>query len=860
MSGVGALARQAFRGRLVALGTLALLITIGLGTAIAALTAAWRTDHAYPDYLRRAEVSELVVNPSVVTDRMAERIASAPGVVGVTADSLLVASADDGQPRTRGVVDTIQTQVRASADGRYVESDRPVIHEGRMVEDGAEAFLSLEAAAELGVGVGDELPIAFWQAENLDLSEADPSDIVEPIGRATVTVVGIGVFADEVLAEELYPRQRVLVPHELIAPFDCTPGHPTDADAAIDELAAMLVPRDCSMYYRYFSLQVAGGDAGVPAVVDWLRQLVDEENALLPGALRPRDVGFYLVPAVTAEERDRVDRSLDPTVTALSLFGIGAGASTLALVVLGAVRLARRAQPQVQVWHMLGAPRRQRAAGVALPLAAGAALGILGAVGFGWLSSGIGPVGRARLVDPDPGLVVVSQVALPAVGAALLVLAAGILAAAMMAAGVTPSASRATRSRTAAAASRTGNVPLALGVRAAVAGAGATALLSAGVGAVTGVLASLVFSTNVSGLLADPARFGWPYDAAIIVGYGYGGANQQAIADTLNRPEVEAYGVAALEAGSVAVPGGEDDGVAQPIVAARDGFEDLPVSVVAGALPVGDDQVALGAQAAARLGVDVGDRVTVATTYGERAGTVSGLVVIPPLGPALSDRAGLGTGILLPGPFFDRAVAPTEEAAGVPPRTLADGVGSFIAIDLRDGVDPDRFLSEIYTEIKAGWDDYGWEPFIHTAPVRPAQIADVAGMRSVPVLLAGLIAIAMAVGLALAVGLAVRTRRRELAVLRVLGSTRGQLAATLRWQALTIVGVALVAGLPLGLALGRVGWRGFARSLGIPTTVDVSVPWVTMVAAAAVVIALLASAVPGRLAARLSPAAVLREQ
>ncbi|MGH8774580.1 MAG: FtsX-like permease family protein [Jiangellaceae bacterium] len=846
------LARRAVRGRLAVLGGLALLVALGLGTAIAALTAAWRTEHAYPDYLRDAAVSELVVNPSVLTERIVELISSTPGVVGVTMDSLLVASPDDGAPRTRGEVDSMHTQVRASADGRYIENDRPVVHEGRMIEGGAEAFLSTEAAAGLGVGVGDVLPIAFWQAENQDLSDADPAEIVEPIGKAEVRVVGIGVFADEVLADELYPRQRVLVPHDVVAPFDCTPRHPDEDSLAVDELTARLVPPGCSLSYRYFSLRVDGGDAGVSAVTKMLTRLVEEENARLPAALRSRDVGFYLIPAVTTEESSRVQRSLDPSVTALRLFGLAAGASILALSALGAARLARRAQGEAQVWHQLGATRGQRVAAVSLPIAAGMVAGVVGAVVVGWLASGIGPVGRARLVDASPGLVVLPQVVVPVVAVALLVLAAGTLVASVAAARVTPPASRVRPSQTAARAARTGNVALGLGVRAAVTGPGAPALLGASVAAVVAVLGSVVFSTNISGLIATPARFGWPYDAAVIVGAGYAGANQQAIADTLDRPEVEAWGVAALGAGTV-----EDE--AQPIVAARRGFDNLPVAVVEGALPVGDAQVALGAQSAERLGVGIGDQVTVATTYGARTGTISGLVVLPPLGPFVSDRAGLGTGALLPAPFFEQAVAPAEEAAGLPAGTFADAAGSFVAIDLRDGVDPRRFMSDIADGVP-GWDDYGWVPFVHTDAVRPAQIADVAAMRSAPVLLAALVALAMAGGLALAIGLAVRTRRRELAILKALGSTGGQVRATLRWQALTVAVAGLVAGAPLGLALGMTAWREFAGNLGIPSAPVVSVPWIAVVVVAAVVVALLASTVPGQLAARISPSSVLRDQ
>ncbi|MEO5840732.1 MAG: hypothetical protein ABIQ73_16630 [Acidimicrobiales bacterium] len=197
------------RQRLGALVGLALLLAVGLGGSIAAFTAAWRTDHAYPDYLDRNEVNELVVNPSVLTDRAIEVIVSTPGVVRVASDSMLTATVDAGAPRTRSQIDSRATQVRASTDGRYVDVDRPVVHAGRMIRSGAEAFVSLEAAHDFGVEVGDEIPLSFWMSSYSDAREHDSAETVEPIGTVAVTVVGIGAFADEVLVDGLYPRQRI---------------------------------------------------------------------------------------------------------------------------------------------------------------------------------------------------------------------------------------------------------------------------------------------------------------------------------------------------------------------------------------------------------------------------------------------------------------------------------------------------------------------------------------------------------------------------------------------------------------------------------------------------------------------------
>lgn len=849
MSALIMLARSTIRGRAAALGGLALLVALGLGTGVASLTAAWRTEDAYPRYLREAEVSELVVNPSLLTDRVAGMIATAPGVLSVTTDTYFVASPDDGEPRRGRDIQIETVQIRSSADGRYTTSDRPIVHDGRMIGSGAEAFLNLEAAAALGVRVGDELPLAFWPAIN---TIAPSGEVWESVGRTTVRVVGVGVFADEVLADELYSRQRILVTPEVAAPYDCTPEHPPTEDSlGLEQLETMLFPPHCAYGYRYFSLRVAGGNAGVAAVMGSLVSQINAENERLPETLQEAGGYFYLVPAVTATERDRLERSLEPSVTALRLLGLAATGATLALAILTGARLARRSQRVAAVWHHLGATRLQRAGAIAIPLLAALAAGVAGAVVIGWLASDVGPVASARVLDPSPDRVLVVPVVFPVIAGSVLVLGLGVAAASIAASRTRRQPGRARTSPTAGAAARTGNVPFALGVRSAVRGAGATALLGAALAAVVAVLGSVVFSTNLSAVVGSPARFGWPYDAAVMVGSGYGGANEPVIAKALDRPDVESWGIAALGSATI-------DGEAVPFVAGRVGFDELPLQVVDGALPAGADQVATGTRTARQLGLAIGDSVTITVAnYGERTGTVSGFVVLPPVGPILADRAGLGTGVLLPERFFAEVVAVAEEATGFAAGELLEEQGAFVALNLRDGVDPAGFLAEIDDP---AWDVTELRPLPHSEPVRPAQIADVAAMRSAPILLAVLVTLAMAIGLALAVGLAVRARRRELAIVRALGGTGRQLRATLRWQALTIVGTGLAFGVPLGLALGRTTWRAFARGLGIVPAPMISVLWTAVIIGATLAIGVLASAVPGRIAARISPSAVLRSE
>jgi putative ABC transport system permease protein len=142
--------------------------------------------------------------------------------------------------------------------------------------------------------------------------------------------------------------------------------------------------------------------------------------------------------------------------------------------------------------------------------------------------------------------------------------------------------------------------------------------------------------------------------------------------------------------------------------------------------------------------------------------------------------------------------------------------------------------------------------------VRPAQIADVAEVRRLPTLLGALFALAMAAGFALGISAATRARRRELALLRALGCSGRQLAASVRWHAVTVVAVAAVVGGTLGIALGRSLYRSFAEDLAVVTTPLISVPWTAGVALAAIAVGLLAAVVPGHRSSRLPVSEVLR--
>ena len=99
-----------------------------------------------------------------------------------------------------------------------------------------------------------------------------------------------------------------------------------------------------------------------------------------------------------------------------------------------------------------------------------------------------------------------------------------------------------------------------------------------------------------------------------------------------------------------------------------------------------------------------------------------------------------------------------------------------------------------------------------------------------------------------------RRRRRELAILKVLGFRRRQVSAAIAWQATVVAAIAIVVGVPLGIVAGRWGWQAFAQQLGVPDQP------VTPLARdrspsprSRCVVAIVTAAIPARVAARTPP-------
>lgn len=333
----------------------------------------------------------------------------------------------------------------------------------------------------------------------------------------------------------------------------------------------------------------------------------------------------------------------------------------------------------------------------------------------------------------------------------------------------------------------------------------------------------LVLSSSLDSLFSQPRAYGWNWDVQLGDAFA-GDLSDQA--DRFSRePAVDAVSVGTisrLQIGPLRVD----------TLAIRSVRGAITPTVVDGRAPSRSDEILLGSRTLHDLGLHVGDAVTVA------AGDMTARLTIVGRG-VLTEFAGaarLGEGAAL---SFDGMR-----------RLVPDAVADVVLLELRPGAAGKALLGDV---VRA-------PPGNVYLPKKPSDLADLERVNGLPSIVASLVGV-MAVGtLGHTLLTSVQRRRRDLAILKVLGFVRPQVFATVAWQASMVTGIAALIGVPIGLVAGRWAWLGFAERLGVPTRPSVPVAGVALVVLAVIVLANLIAALPARLAAQTRPAAALRAE
>jgi putative ABC transport system permease protein len=244
----------------------------------------------------------------------------------------------------------------------------------------------------------------------------------------------------------------------------------------------------------------------------------------------------------------------------------------------------------------------------------------------------------------------------------------------------------------------------------------------------------------------------------------------------------------------------------------------------------------LAAQLAKAFGAKLGDRLIVITRRGPRSTTIVGL----------ADAAALGE--LAPAATLVMPLAAVEESFGL------TGQMDRIRVLVESAEERDGVLSAIAARLPAS--------LAVQRPLAPTEMIDTT-LRSTELAmrLAGALSLAMAAFIILnTLRLNFSERRRDMAVLRVLGATRRQIGAMHVIEGLSIGLAGSLLGAPLGLWLGRSlrGAMGSLLEVDIPTP-EISYGVLLVALAVGPAVAAAAALVPAIQSRRVSPVEVMVE-
>jgi hypothetical protein len=821
-------ARAQLRGRARANLFLALLVGLVGALVLAAAAGARRSEAALPRFLAANQTvdASVIVAASSPTDdgsgrQPLRRVAALPEVrqafrvTGWTAGALVLAGADPAEPsgwhRQLGTV--------ALDPGGSVAFGRPIVVAGRLPDQRRpeEVAIDEELAARRHLAVGSRYRVAAFTIDQL--APAGEGRPVAPKG-ATVDLRVVGIVR--------YPRDLLPVV------TDQRNLRVNTGDLYLTTAWWRRYGPDVANYGIGLAVRLDNGQADLPRLQASLYRLYGRE------ALAEGFDGSTGDKAVTAGTR----RAIRLESAALAGFALLAALAALLLVGQTLGRQIRAEAVESPVLRALGMTRGQlvgvavvRAAPVA---AAGTVLAVAGAVAL----SPATPLGVARRAELDPG--VAGDPPVLATGGTLV--AAAVLACAALAGwragrapagvlGVAEVAGAERRSRVAGALGAAGLPPAAVtGTRLALEpGRGRTAVpvrsaLAAAAAAVCALTMAVTFGDSLARLAGDPRAYGVSWD--VQVGNFADASGPERAARTLAAdPAVVAFRGALTGLGPLV------EGRPTTLLSFGPGKGSLGPVVVEGREPTQPDEIALGATTMRALGKRIGDTVEVSGAGEPQPLRVVGRVVVN-LGDG-SPTVAPGKGAIAHPDLWRRLNPP-----GMPL------MPSYFFVRLDPAGDRPAALERLQRDF----------PSTVVLPVKQPDVTDLERVGYLPGLLAGLVALLALGTVTHALVTSVRRRRRDLATLKTLGFTRGQVSATVAWQATTFALLAAAVGVPLGVAGGRWAWRLVADQLGVVSGPVVQPLPVLAIAAGALAVANLAAAGPGWTAARIRPAVVLRAE
>ena len=689
------------------------------------------------------------------------------------------------------------------ADGALHQLWRPVLTAGRAADPDKvdEVVVNGRYLDISGLRVGDEFPLT------------DGLGFI----RQPVRIVGVGV-----------------IPNDFVFAAGAPIAYVTDAFTR---------RWDGELHTLY---ETAGADVIGPAV------LVAADDRLTTDQLRDRLVASLPPETLTGVTDAKpaaalVVDTLDLQRNGYLAAAVVGGAAAMAMLALVLARVTRLQAAESVALTALGfTPQQLRAAvfapGALVAAAAGTAAVLLSALGQDVVPEGLaGRIGVGRGLADDLGFLVLGGIGSAAVLLVVLAVAAR-PAPRVPDAGLSAGGGRSTPWRWPA---------IGAGLRAATGGlasAGRRQALAAFTGvavAAVGMAAVGVIVQSRTALRHDLSRVGKFFDVWL---YTYAdSAAAHSDRDALVAAESVA-GVATIEAFRLRAGG---VGTAAIVVTPDKG--DMGLTMLQGRPADAADELVAAPSLLRQLGAGIGDTVELAGTEEPRRFRIVGSAAFP---FASATAAAEQVAITSAG-RQSLAISPEGFAIGIDLVDRAVIRGFRAGNDNIDACDTARLEQLLGVEGLAG--PASGAVFL-CVPRSDQRISNLDELGALPGGVSALLAVLGTAGLAYLLGASFRRARRDLAVLRVLGFSRGQIAVTVLVQAGTVALVGSLVALPFGVALGRLAWRNVAQGIGIVSTPEVSLLGTLGVAAGAVVVAaLLAAPFAARTLGR-PPAAWLRAE
>jgi FtsX-like permease family len=791
---------------------LVLLVTLVGGTVLAGVTAARRTEAAFPSYAHRYAGDEEIFSiggfpPAVDRLQGVHVVSTVPGYITGPAEV-------DGK-----VVPSNFLNVFAlNAPGR---SNAFQLRSGRLPVRADEILVGFSLQQQYGLHLGSTVMLQMYaksQAQALFSSNGNAA----PTGAAVrFHVVGFEASIFDFPSNQ--PTYSLFVSRAFGAGAGRGALLGTTAILRLDQGAAG-IPRLTYELNHHKNITIA------------YTASIDSAVAAIEGSIRPQVVGWWIFALLTAlagialvgqalARQSLVERTSFPTLSALGftpaqLFGVGMARA-------GVIGLA----------------------------------GALGAIALAVIASPLTPVGEARIAELSPGFAVdalVTGLGSIAIVAMVLLLGAFPSWRASQARVVATSESDPVpgRSSLLARAAATAGAPasMLIGIRHAVErgrGRGSVPVATAIVGsiaAVAALVATTVFGASLSSLLSTPRLYGqtWQVDLS-----GFNEAGATAAAKAIARdPAIThvTYGVA----GKFVLV----NGVSASALIVRSAKGPLVFAVVDGHIASRANEISVGTQTLAAAHGSVGSSTTL-SVIGPTGRTSSAKVVVAgtvALPPSIN-QGGLGDGVIITVAGAYRLICGAGPRAARCDRILTQRLSSSqfqswgMAIETRGGAAGAAAANALEHR-------YAMELNVLTTPT---NLVNFGQSINFPLLLGGTLALFGAATVLHLLLVSVSRRRRELALLKVLGFLRRQSAGVVGFQAITVALIALVAGIPVGIAVGNVVWQDFAHSVGAVRLTVVPVAVITAIGAGVLATCAALAVVPAVLAARARPAMALHE-